>query len=130
MPDQLAAIAQCSKTIRENPFPGAVNALLSRLIDIFQDEKNKADSSLNLIRLRIIKLLKECNTALPTAQDDAAVRCIMKVLTNNDYKARSLAMLFLAAIAPVLHSNKKVGCCRGYRPITHVLDPVCDSRVT
>jgi hypothetical protein len=69
------------------------------------------DQSLNLIRLRIVKLFKdfenELSGAMPSS-DDEIVRRIMKVSHSNDYKARSLAMLFLSALAPVVYANKKV----------------------
>lgn len=104
----MSAIAQCAKAIRDNPFPTSVNTILLRLVDIFQGDKQKMEQSLNLIRLRIVKLLKECNLDLSSAQDEPIVRCIMKVSHSNDYKARSLAMLFLAAVSPVVHANKKV----------------------
>ncbi|KAI6183873.1 Integrator complex subunit 7 [Aphelenchoides bicaudatus] len=106
--DNLAAIAQCAKAIHDNPFPNSVNSILLRLVSIFQVDDTKADHSRNLIRLRIVKLVKECNLDLFSVSDDPIVRCIMKVSHSNDYRARSLAMLFLAAVAPIVHQNKKL----------------------
>ncbi|CAD5213155.1 unnamed protein product [Bursaphelenchus okinawaensis] len=108
--DQLSAIAECPKAIRENPFPLFVNALLLRLADAFNGEKLvKMDHPLNLIRLRIVKLLKECGVDLAVVfSRDEIVRKVMKVSHSNDYKSRALTMLFFAAAAPIVHSNKKV----------------------
>jgi hypothetical protein len=107
--EYLAAIALCGRAIRENPFPVFINALLTRLADLFQGDKLKIDQSSNLIRLRIVKLLKECESDLSSAvSSEEIVRRIMKVSHSNDYKARSLAMLFLASAAPAVHANKKV----------------------
>lgn len=110
MAEHLAVVAQCSKAIRENPFPVFVNALLVRLADAFNGEKlTKMEYPLNLIRLRIVKLLKECGLDLGVAcSSDEVVRRVMKVSHSNDYKSRALTMLFFAAAAPVVHANKKV----------------------
>lgn len=106
--EQLCTIAQCASAIRQNPFPLFVNALLVRLADVFNGEKlTKIDCNLNLIRLRIVKLLKECGTDLTFANDEM-IRRAMKVSHSNDYKSRALTMLFFAAAAPIVHHNKKV----------------------
>jgi hypothetical protein len=88
-----------------------VNALLLRLAEAFQGDKLvKMEQSLNLIRLRIVKLLKECQMDFSSSSisSDEIVRRMMKVSHNNDYKSRSLTMLFFAALAPIVHDNKKV----------------------
>ncbi|KAI6218349.1 Integrator complex subunit 7 [Aphelenchoides fujianensis] len=110
LPEILPAIANCAKAVRENPFPLFVNGLLLRLAEIFQGDKlGKMDQSFNLLRLRIIKLLQECRTDLSAAfSSEEVVRRVMKVSHSNDYKSRSLTMLFLAAVAPVVFENKKV----------------------
>ena len=108
--DHLSTIAHCANAIRDNPFPLFVNGLLLRLADVFQGEKlAKMEQSLNLVRLRIIKLLQECGTDLAVAfSSEEIVRRVMKVSHSNDYKSRSLTMLFMAAVAPVVYENKKV----------------------
>lgn len=105
----MTAIAQCGQAIRDNPFPSYVNSLLLRLADVFLGDKLKLVQELNVIRLRIVKLLKECEADLAVASSsEDVVRRIMKVSHSNDYKARSLAMLFLASASPVVYANKKV----------------------
>ncbi|KAI6172381.1 Integrator complex subunit 7 [Aphelenchoides besseyi] len=105
----LPTISNCAKAIRENPFPLFVNGLLLRLAEVFQGDKiKKLEQSLNLLRLRIIKLLRECGSDLSVAfSSEEVVRRVMKVSHSNDYKSRSLTMLFLAAVAPVVFENKK-----------------------
>lgn len=64
---------------------------------------------MNVVRLRIVRTVKECGSNIRVAfSSDEIVRRIMKVSHSNDYKARSLTLLFLEALAPIIHSNKKV----------------------
>lgn len=64
---------------------------------------------MNVVRLRIVRTVKECGSNIRVAfSSDEIVRRIMKVSHSNDYKARSLTLLFLAALAPIVHNNKKV----------------------
>ncbi|KAI6228506.1 hypothetical protein M3Y95_00629400 [Aphelenchoides besseyi] len=122
----LPTISNCAKAIRENPFPLFVNGLLLRLAEVFQGDKiKKLEQSLNLLRLRIIKLLRECGSDLSVAfSSEEVVRRVMKVSHSNDYKSRSLTMLFLAAVAPVVFENKKLPISQVHYLLVEGLD--CD----
>lgn len=93
------------------PFPIVVNAVLLCLAEAFQGEKfsPKLEQFLNVIRLSIVKAVREFRQYLYIAfSSDEIVRCVMKVSHSNDFYARSLTLLFLAALAPLVSENKKV----------------------
>jgi len=69
----------------------------------------KFEHSMNAIRLRIVTAVRECSGSLSLAfSDDEIVRCIMKVSHSNEPYARSLTLLFLASLAPLVCEDKKV----------------------
>lgn len=106
-----------------------VNNILIRLAEAFQGDKSSAklEQFLNVIRLRIIRILKEKQFQnklhLAFSSEDIAKR-VMKVSHSNEWvhllksipfhfifcshKARSLTLLFFAAMAPIVCENKKV----------------------
>ncbi|KAH7726376.1 integrator complex subunit 7-like [Aphelenchoides avenae] len=103
--EQLATITNCVTYVNDNPFPLFVNTVLVRLAEAFQGDAE----FMNVVRLRIVRTVKECGSNIRVAfSSDEIVRRIMKVSHSNDYKARSLTLLFLEALAPIIHSNKKV----------------------
>lgn len=110
--DVLATVMNCANYVDEMPFPTLVNAVLIRLAEAFQGEKlsPKLEQFLNVIRFSIVKAVREFRRHLHVAfSSDEIVRCVMKVSHSNDFNARSLTLLFLAALAPLVSENTKVG---------------------
>ncbi|KAI1697725.1 integrator complex subunit 7 [Ditylenchus destructor] len=111
LPDVLSAIMDTPAYIEQMPFPVFVNTVLLRLAEAFQGEKlsAKLEQFVNMTRLRIVKSVKEFSHHLHVAfSGEEIVRRIMKVSHSNDFYARSLTLLLLAALAPLISENKKV----------------------
>uniref|UniRef100_A0A915N8H9 Integrator complex subunit 7 n=1 Tax=Meloidogyne javanica TaxID=6303 RepID=A0A915N8H9_MELJA len=109
--DVMTTITECARYIREYPFPHFVHATLFRLAQTFNGEifARKFEHSMNTIRLRIVVAIKECNECLSLAfSTEEIIRFILKVSHSNDYKARSLTLLFLGSLAPLTCEDKKV----------------------
>uniref|UniRef100_A0A915NSN9 Integrator complex subunit 7 n=1 Tax=Meloidogyne floridensis TaxID=298350 RepID=A0A915NSN9_9BILA len=109
--DVMTTITECARYIREYPFPHFVHATLFRLAQTFNGEifARKFEHSMNTIRLRIVVAIKECNKCLSLAfSTEEIIRFILKVSHSNDYKARSLTLLFLGSLAPLTCEDKKV----------------------
>ncbi|KAL3097047.1 hypothetical protein niasHS_002763 [Heterodera schachtii] len=109
--DVLTTITDCARFIREYPFPGFVHNVLFKLAQAFQGELfgRKFEQSLNAIRLRIVTAIRECsgvNLGVTIPSEDI-VRCIMKVSHSNDYKARSMTLLFFASLGRLIFDDKK-----------------------
>lgn len=109
--DVLTLITECARYIREFPFPNFVHTTLYRLAQAFNGEifARKFEHSMNTIRLRIVIAVRECRDSLGLVTSaEEIVRTIMKVSHSNDYKARSLTLLLLAALAPLISEDGKV----------------------
>jgi len=116
--DVLGVISTYGAYIQECPFPAFTNFILLRLAETFQGEKYslKLVEFLNDVRLRIVKSLRENGKVIRLAfsggrhfeATEAVIRCAMKVSHSNDYRARSLTLLFLGSLAPLIAENKKV----------------------
>ncbi|KAL3125059.1 hypothetical protein niasHT_000664 [Heterodera trifolii] len=109
--DVLTTITDCARFIREYPFPGFVHNVLFKLAQAFQGELfgRKFEQSLNAIRLRIVTAIRECSGVSlgVTIPSEDIVRCIMKVSHSNDYKARSMTLLFFASLGRLIFDDKK-----------------------
>uniref|UniRef100_A0A915E4N5 Integrator complex subunit 7 n=1 Tax=Ditylenchus dipsaci TaxID=166011 RepID=A0A915E4N5_9BILA len=111
LPDVLATITNAPVYVDQMPFPIFVNSVLIKLAEAFQGEKlsPKLEQFVNLTRLRIVKAVQEFRRHVHVAfSSEEIVRRVMKVSHSNDYHARSLTLLFLAALAPLISENKKV----------------------
>uniref|UniRef100_A0A914GU08 Integrator complex subunit 7 n=1 Tax=Globodera rostochiensis TaxID=31243 RepID=A0A914GU08_GLORO len=110
--DVLTTITDCAHYIREYPFPGFVHNIFFKLAQAFQGELfgRKFEQSLNIIRLRIVTAIRECSGSLlgVAIPSEDIVRCIMKVSHSNDYKARSMTLLFFASLGRLIFDDIKV----------------------
>jgi hypothetical protein len=65
---------------------------------------------MNIIRLRIVTCIRECvgRLNISFSLTDDITKAIMKVSHSTDEKARSLTLLLLASLAPLICEDKKV----------------------
>ncbi len=115
----LSVLCTYGAYVEECPFPSFANFILIRLAETFEGEKFslKLTEFLNDVRLRIVKSIRENGNSLKLAFSggrlfeaaQVVMRCALKVSHSNDYRARSLTLLFLGSLAPLIAENKKVG---------------------